>query len=33
MWGFPHSSADKEPACNAEDPGSISGQEDLLEKD
>ena len=23
--GFPHSSVGKEPACNAEDPGSIPG--------
>ena len=25
MWGFPGSSAGKESACNAGDPGSISG--------
>ena len=30
--GFPHGSNDKESACNAEDPGSIPGQEDPLEK-
>ena len=24
-WGFPDSSVDKESACNAGDPGSISG--------
>ena len=24
-WGFPHSSVDKESACNAGDPGSIPG--------
>ena len=24
-WGFPHSSADKESACNAGDPSSIPG--------
>ena len=30
--GFPDSSVGRESACNAEDPGSIPGQEDLLEK-
>ena len=25
LWGFPGNSADKESACNAEDPGSIPG--------
>ena len=30
--GFPDSSADKESVCNAGDPGSILGREDLLEK-
>ena len=25
IWGFPGSSADKEPACNAGDPSSIPG--------
>ena len=25
VWGFPYSSVDKESACNAGDPGSISG--------
>ena len=30
--GFPRSSADKESACNAGDPGSIPGWEDPLEK-
>ena len=25
LWGFPDSSAGKEPACNAGDSGSISG--------
>ena len=30
--GFPDSSADKESACNAGDPGSNLGREDLLEK-
>ena len=25
LWGFPDSSVGKESACNAEDPGSISG--------
>ena len=24
-WGFPHSSVDKESACDARDPGSIPG--------
>ena len=31
--GFPGSSAGKESACNAGDPGLIPGQEDPLEKD
>ena len=31
--GFPSSSVDKGSTCNAEDPGSIPGQEDRLEKD
>ena len=31
-WGFPGSSVGKEAACSAEDPGSIPGSEDLLEK-
>ena len=30
--GFPDRSVGKESACNAEDPGSIPGSEDLLEK-
>ena len=30
--GFPSSSAGKESACNAGDPGSIPGSEDPLEK-
>ena len=30
--GFPGSSARKESACNAGDPGSIAGSEDPLEK-
>ena len=30
--GFPDSSVGKESACNAGDPGSMLGQEDLLEK-
>ena len=30
--GFPSGSDSKEPACNAGDPGSITGQEDPLEK-
>ena len=30
--GFPSSSAGKESACNAGDPGSIPGLEDPLEK-
>jgi len=25
VWGFPHSSLDKESTCNAGDPGSIPG--------
>ena len=29
---YSNSSADKEPACNAGDPGSILGWEDPLEK-
>ena len=32
-WGFPHSSAGKESACNAGDPGSIHGQEDPWRRD
>ena len=32
LWGFPHSSADKESTCNAGDPGSISGLGRPLEK-
>ena len=32
MLGFPGDSDNKESACNAEDPGSIPGQEDPLEK-
>ena len=31
-FGFPVSSAGKESACNAGDPGLIPGQEDPLEK-
>ena len=31
--GFPYSSVGKESACNAEDPGSIPGLEDPLEKE
>ena len=30
--GFPGSSAGQESTCNAGDPGSILGQEDLLKK-
>ena len=30
--GFPDSSVGKESACNAGDPGLISGWEELLEK-
>ena len=30
--GFPGGSDGKEPACSAEDPGSILGREDPLEK-
>ena len=30
--GFPHSSVGKKSACNAGDPSSIPGWEDLLEK-
>ena len=30
--GFPDSSAEKESACSAGDPGSIPGWEDSLEK-
>jgi len=30
---FPHSSVDKEYACNAEDPGSIPGLKDPLDKE
>ena len=30
--GFPGGSDGKESACNAGDPGSVLGQEDLLEK-
>ena len=30
---FPYSSVGKESACNAGDPGSISGLEDPLEKE
>ena len=30
--GFPGGSDSKESACNAGDPGSIPGQEDLLQK-
>jgi len=30
--GFPGSSAGKESSCNARDPGSILGHEDLVEK-
>ena len=30
---YPHSSVDKGSACSAGDPGSIHGQEDLLEKE
>ena len=30
MWGFPGSSAGKESACNAGDPGSIPGSERSL---
>ena len=30
--GFPDSSVGKESTCNAGEPGSIPGQEDLLEK-
>ena len=30
--GFPHSSVGKESTCNAGDPSSIPGQEDLLEE-
>ena len=30
--GFPDGSQSKEPACNTEDPGSIPGWEDPLEK-
>jgi len=30
--GFPGSSTGKESTCNAEDPGLIRDQEDLLEK-
>ena len=30
---FPGNSAGKESACNAGDPGSILGQEDLMEKE
>ena len=33
LWGFPGGSAGKESACNAGDPGSISGREDPLEKE
>ena len=32
ILGFPSSSNDKESACNAGDPGLISGQEDPPEK-
>ena len=32
VWGFPGGSAGKESACNAGDPGSISGLEDPLEE-
>ena len=32
IMGFPDSSVGKESACNAGHPGSIPGQEDLLEK-
>ena len=32
LWGFPHSSADKESACNTGDPSSISGSGRPLQK-
>ena len=32
-WGFPSGSEGKASACNAGDPGSIPGSEDLLEKE
>ena len=32
IGGFPGGSDGKESACSAEDPGSILGQEDSLEK-
>ena len=33
MLGFPGGSDSKESACNAGDPGSVSGLGDLLEKE
>ena len=33
LKGFPGGSNGKESACNAEDPGSIPGSEDPLEKE